>query len=608
VPRRPSSPKETKPKAVGIRDPRPASQGLAQATLALFFVGAVATQARVQVVQRSEIQAQAIETKRYSVSRADKARRGSILDREGNPIAEDSRATELFIKFEDIPRTDAFFMDLAGATGVPASEFRALADAGVERKSWLMPMSPVQTAAVNRVRRTWRADGVSVAQAGKRDYPLEDAAACLVGTIREFAEVGKEKKPGTVLTGLEATLNEILTGEDGKKVGFTDRQGRFLPTRMLEGEQKLDGDDVRLTIDSDLQRSAYAAVRDAVVENAATDGVAIVIEPETGDILAMANYPSFNPIAGAESDGKNPAGNNPAYMSVFEPGSTFKPLTLAKRADEPGYDYRKPLRCSGTLQLNASWRIRCDLHGGTRAHGMVDGERAMAKSCNVSAATWALEVGYADMVEFIEDIGLLETTGIVGRKEAKGQFNYGEYAKQLQLMNVGFGQSISTTPIALAAAFNTIANGGVRVAPKIVARVGNAEAEPAASKRIFSEQAAAIALESMIAVIQTDAGTGKAFRLPGYVLAGKTGTAQKIGGGTGKGYVSNFVGIVPADKPRATVLVMINDPKKQIYGSQVAGPAFGKIAKSIIRRYQIPPSQPSESNGRIAMATRGGRD
>ena len=610
MPRRPSLPKETK-KRVSQKDARLASQGLTQVTLGLFFIGAVATQARVQVVDRSGIQERAKESKRYTVSRTDEARRGAILDREGQPIAEDSRATELFIKFNEVPKSDAFFMDLASATGVPASEFRALVDSGVERKSWLMPMSPVQTAAVNRVRKTWRADGVSVAQSGKRSYPLEDAAACLVGMIRHFAEVGPEKKPGTVITGMEASLNDYLTGIDGEKVGFTDRQGRFLPTRV-DGTQTVarhDGVDVKLTIDSELQQAAYGAVKDAVEENKATDGVAIVIEPETGDILAMANYPSFNPVEGAKEIGKNPAGNNPAYMSIFEPGSTFKPLTLAKRADEPGYDYRKKIQCSGTLQYNSAWRIRCDLHHGTRAHGAVDGERAMAKSCNVSAATWALEVGYDDMVNYVEDLGLLTKTGIVGSKEAVGQFNYNEYAKQLQLMTLGFGQSISTTPIGLATAFNMLATGGVRVAPRLVRAVGNEPAADSERKRIISEHAAEVAMDSMIAVIQTDAGTGKSFRLPGYILAGKTGTAQKIGSGSGKGYVSNFVGFVPARKPKATVLVMVNDPKKQYYGAQVAGPAFDKIAKAVIRRYQIAPEGTAAgSTGRVAMATGGGRD
>ncbi|RYG47787.1 penicillin-binding protein 2, partial [bacterium] len=524
---------------------------------------------------------------RFTRRRTDEPSRGSILDRNGNPLAQDESATELTVRFDKVPTSEAFVVALAAASGVPAEEIAMQAASGAVSRVWTVNLSSRQRNRLADVRRKFAADGVSIAPAGGRAYPLGEEAACLLGTIREFADTG------LVRTGLEKKLDKDLTGEAGYIAGLTDKKGRFLPGRITDRKERRDGDNITLTLDSDLQKVAFEAVKLAVTKNKATDGAAIVIDPSNGDILALANYPSFfpTPVAGQGSGG-NPGGFNPAYMAVLEPGSTFKILTLAKALDAGKARMHEALNCTGTLQLNKFWRVRCDSHHGNRAHGVVDPTKAIAKSCNVAAASWALRVGREDFLGYVEDLGLLRKTKTKLPGEAHGLFNYDEYAKPLQLATLGFGQSISCTPLALAGAFGMLGNGGVRMEPRLISAIGGKAVPVEEGLRLISPEAAAETMETMEAVIMTDAGTGKDLRIPGYRLGGKTGTAQKIGGGTGKGYVSNFVGYVPAGKPKAVVLVMVNDPKGgAYYGASVSGPAFKAIAKSVIDRYHIPPTE-----------------
>ncbi|RYG40098.1 penicillin-binding protein 2, partial [bacterium] len=361
---------------------------------------------------------------------------------------------------------------------------------------WTVDLSARQRDQLARVRQRFSADGVSIARSGARTYPMGEDASCLLGTIREYAD------KGLVRTGLERKLDGDLTGEAGYISGLTDKRGRFLPGRITGRKERVDGNDVTLTIDGDLQKKAFLAVKEAVTKNKATNGAAIVLDPSTGDILAIANYPSYfpNPVAG-QGVGLNAAGLNPAYMSVLEPGSTFKILTLAKALDVGKASMHETINCSGRLQINKSWRIQCDSHHGNRAHGVVDPTKAIAKSCNVAAASWALRVGRTDFLDYVERLGLLRKTKVALPGEAHGLFNYEEYAKPLQLATVGFGQSISCTPMALTGAFGMLGNGGVRMEPRLIAKIGAREVPIEEGELLISEEAAEETMETMEAVI-----------------------------------------------------------------------------------------------------------
>jgi cell division protein FtsI/penicillin-binding protein 2 len=567
-------------------NPNARSLRLSGWAMGLLFVGAGASQLKLQTMERGNTLALADETKRFNVSRKDHAKRGSILAADNRALAVDEDAYELNVRFDQVPHSEAFFLALAQATGIPASEFQSLAAAGLRSRAWRQPVSQAQAEAVNKVRADWRASGVSLARVDRRAYPLAEAASGLVGLLRD--------ETGAVL-GLEKSQDELLSGVDGFRKGLTDKRGAFLPMRLAqETKDRTDGNTLQLTIDTELQIAASMAIRKAVDENKADNGVALVMDPKTGDILASANWPSYRPYQADGTPGPIAPGEdyNPAIMAQLEPGSTFKILTLAKGLETGDVRSGEFLHCGGSYK---PWRrgraIHCDMHHGNRAHGTVSIDTAIAKSCNVAAASWARRVGYDDFLAYIKDLGLLKrsTLGIPG--ELRGSYNFNEPNKQLQLATFGFGQSLTCTPVGLIGAFGMLANEGVRMEPRLIKRVGNQEQPLAEGKQVVSAATAQRVLNTMEAVIETDAGTGKTLRVPGYRLGGKTGTAEKVG--QEKGYVSNFIGFVPAQAPKAVILVMVNNPKAgKYYGATVAGPAFKTMAEAVIRRYSLPPTEP----------------
>ena len=552
--------------------------------IAGLFVIAGLSQAKLQILERSHTLDLGEKTKRFTQERKDPAGRGEILASNGKPLALDDDATELELDLAKVPHNDGFFMDLSAASGVPAGEFSGLLESGESEKTWKQAITPTQAEEIRRVKSAWRADGVSIVRSGRREYPMRDAAACLVGVVRD----------GKPLMGLEASLNHVLAGTDGHRKGLVDKSGFFLPLRSEAGNTaRIDGQNVTLTIDSDLQAAAMESVRSTVLKYKAENGIAIVLDPKTGKILAMANYPSFSPYNpdGSEGDLRQNSGYNPAYMSALEPGSTFKILTLAKALDAGLISMNDHIQCTGETHVDGvdKWKVHCDDH---KPHYDVTPELAIAKSCNVAAAGWALKVGRDEFLSYISSLGLLKKSNIGVPQEGHGHYNDKEYAKRLQLANMGFGQAIIATPIALASAFSMIANGGTRVEPSLIEKIGNRSVAPAKSSRVIKPETAEQVLRCMESVIEGDSGTGKTLRIPGYRLAGKTGTAQKIGKKS-SGYVANFVGFVPAQNPRAVIMVMVNHPTGPLYhGAVVAGPVFVDLAKSVIRRFNIPPTEP----------------
>jgi cell division protein FtsI/penicillin-binding protein 2 len=365
-----------------------------------------------------------------------------------------------------------------------------------------------------------------------------------------------------------------------------DNNGDLLPLRSYDPEViRRDGSKVITTIDPNIQTSASIAIRNAVIANKADDGVAIVANPKTGEIYAMATWPSSDPNDGSQSkwDGKNPA-----YKEVLEPGSTFKILTLAKAYSEGIVREGMHWHCDGTYSINSKSSIHCDKQHGS--HGDVDAEGAIAKSCNVTSAQWALKIGNVNFLNYLTDLGLREKTSLELPGEVKNKIVPDKGAPRLQLATWGFGQSMNVTPLSLTRAFCSIANGGFRIPLKLVRSIDGVEQKPKSeTKRILSPEACEYTLHCMQAVMEK--GTGRSMQMAGYDLGGKTGTAQKMGKGELGGHVSNFIGVIPAKDPQAVVLVMVNNPKGgKYYGAEVAGPVFTDVAHSVIKNLRIPPS------------------
>ncbi|MBX3118726.1 MAG: penicillin-binding protein 2 [Fimbriimonadaceae bacterium] len=554
----------------------------------LAFGAAAVSQAKVQVFGKEKIIDQGMKSGRYLIETKVSAKRGSIMSSDGKALAEDDLASEFGINFDKVPNSAAFFMDLAEATGIPASEFQQLASAkDVRSRYWREPMTADQTRAISKVQSRWKADGISIRRVGERSYPLGEAAAGFVGYLND----------GKPMAGLEMGWNDTLQGKDGKIVGLGDRFGMPLPLRIDgRSQEKVDGKDIVLTIDSQLQIAATNAIRHAVEANRAESGSAVVIDPRTGDILAMANWPTYNPksVGQLPAKGETFSDFNPCYMAGWEPGSTFKILTLAEGLQKGVVQPHEVINCPGSIQVWSNKSVRCDAHGGHRAHGATDPEKAIAVSCNVSAATWAMRIGHPDFTEYLDKLGLMESTHLGLPLERAGSYHRDEYAKKLQLATFGFGQSMTVTPVGLASAFSMLGNDGMRMQPRLIKSVKGVEIPTEEAGQVVSPEVTQTVLEFMESVVESDRGTGKTLRIPGYRLGGKTGTAQKINKQTGTveggGYVANFVGMVPAYAPRAVILVMVDNPQGgKYYGAQVAGPAFVDIARAVIRRLNLPP-------------------
>lgn len=547
------------------------------------FIGLVAlaaySQASVQVFRRGEVLKQAHDSKKFDLSVPDIARRGRILSADNRPLAQDNDTYMLQINFDKVPHSEGFFADLAEATGTPASEFRELALAGKKNAEWHTPLTQDQSDKIGDIKTNWRADGLDIKRSGLRDYALADAAAGIVGQFKD----------GKAIAGLEMSQNTALAGKNGVFSGYTDRSGAFLPTRMdpSKSSPKTDGVDIQTTIDYDLQQIAAQEIRKTVDEHQADQGVAIVMDPSTGDILAMANWPSFDPtVEGGKGAGMTRVSDfNPAFQGRLEPGSMFKTLTLAKALDSGAVKPSDHFYCSGETTVSGR-TFQCDKH---EKHGDLTITDAIAKSCNVTASVWSRRVGRDGFVSYVQDLGLLEKPGIGMPGETGGLYNFKDPSPELQLALNGFGQAINVSPVGIASAFCMIGNGGKEMFPRLITRIGTEEFPPEEAGQVVHPEAANMVLKCMEAVIHTDEGTGKGLGVPGYLLAGKTGTAQRIG--KGGGHVSNFVGFIPADHPKAMILVMIDNPKAGgYYGAAVAGPVFHDLAKAVIRRYAIAPT------------------
>jgi cell division protein FtsI/penicillin-binding protein 2 len=453
-----------------------------------------------------------------------------------------------------------------------------------------------------RVVRDWRADGLSAVRSSRRENPLGAAASNIVGIIADYAD----HPDGPVKTELEFAQDAVLRPEDGYVTAFQDRNGYILPNRVIDpGRPAKNGQDIRLTIDSEVQKTAYGALKTLVMREQVDGASAVVMIPKTGEILAATSFPSIDPETGYY-DGFTPRFANKPQTITVEAGSTFKTISLAIALQEGKTTlHNSYIDCPMWFKVG-SRVIHCDRSHSV--HGHMDSVKAIAVSCNKAAATWAMAVGPKKFQSYIKRMGLLAKPGIFSPASEKfGDFNDKDPAKELQTATVGFGQNIRLTPIGLLTGFATIANDGIRPTAHLIDRIGD-EAAPmptivdrkidvdqgnktAVGERIFSPEVCGEVKEAMKAVFYGEGGTGKNLKIPGFTLAGKTGTAE-----TGKkrdGRSANFIGFIPAEKPEAVILVMIQNHRRKFYGGKYAGEVFQKIALTCIDQLHIPCSDPA---------------
>ncbi|GAA2741525.1 penicillin-binding protein 2 [Kitasatospora cinereorecta] len=429
--------------------------------------------------------------------------------------------------------------------------------------------------------------GVFWDESTRRSYPAGGLAANLVGFVNA---------DGVGTGGLELQYQKELAGVAGRST-YASAGGRRVPTAGGSRQDPVPGSDVRLTIDPDIQWAAQRAITDQVANAGAEKGYVIVQDVKTGQVLAMATSPGFDP--NDLSSAKPEQLGNAALQDAYEPGSTAKLMTMAAVLDTGSATWDTHVTVPNTLQR--SDRV---------FHDDVDHETwyltlagVLAKSSNIGTIEAAEHLGatQADANKvlggYLQKFGIGQPTGLGFPGETRGILAKPEDWKGSQQYTIPFGQGLSVNALQATSVFSTIANGGVRVAPALVAGTtgpdGKYTPAPAgAQTRVVTEQTAKTLTEMLESVVTDEQGTGNKAQIPGYRVAGKTGTANRVDPKTGKysGYTASFIGFAPADQPRVTVSCVIQDPVNGHFGGQLCGPVFKQVMEFALKTLQVPPS------------------
>lgn len=513
--------------------------------------------------------------------------RGSILDSQGRVLAESVAAESIYADPQLITDRKAAAKKLASvkAIGMTAREIEAKLR-GDNSFAWIARQLPLEVTAEAR---KLQIPGIYFMEAHRRSYPRATLAANVIG----YTGID-----GNGLAGIEHSFEGEVSGTPGKVTLLKDaRKGVYLVG--AEGANRpRDGHAVVLTIDSVIQFIAERALKTAVEKYKATGGSVIVMEPDSGDILAMASYPTFDP--NRFRDFAPASWKNRNVQDFYEPGSTFKIVTAAAGLEERLVTPSQFLDC-GNGEITIA-NITIHEHDGKR-YNLLSFEDVIVNSSNVGTARVGLALGQSRFHSWIRKFGFGERTGIPLPGESSGMLRNSDRWTVVSPASISIGQEIGVTPLQIVRAVNSVATGGLLVEPRIVKRVidtdGATISEPVkhAPKRVMSEKTAALLNEILKNVVTR--GTGSKAVLAEHAVAGKTGTAQKAGRG-GYAYnrfVGSFAGYVPADNPKLTILVVIDEPWPEHYGGSVAAPAFREIAEASLRYLGVAPSIPSRSIG-----------
>ncbi len=430
--------------------------------------------------------------------------------------------------------------------------------------------------------------GVLADPSSKRVYPGGDLAAGILGWVSADGKGGG---------GLERQLDKTLAGKDGE-IRYVQSGGHQVPTADASETRAVPGSDVELTIDRDIQWAAQQAIGEQVKKSQADGGYVIVQDTRTGEILAMANSPGFDPgdLAHADPD----ALGNAALQDAFEPGSTAKVLSMAAVLEE---NVATPAtRITVPNRLKRGDRLFKDDVDHPTWYLTLNG--VLAKSSNIGTIMATGELGKTQqeankvLYSYLRKFGLGEYSGLGFPGETKGILAPPDQWSTSQQYTIPFGQGVSVTALQAASVYSTIANGGVRVEPTLVRGTkgedGRFTPAPEPEKtRVVSEKTAKTLAQMLESVVDDEEGTGTKARIPGYRVAGKTGTANRVDPATGKyhGYTSSFAGFAPADKPRVTVYCAIqNATAGSYFGGQICGPIYKQVMEFALKTLQVPPT------------------
>jgi cell division protein FtsI (penicillin-binding protein 3) len=422
-------------------------------------------------------------------------------------------------------------------------------------------------------------DGVGFYSEERRFYPQHTVGASVLG----YAGVDNQG-----ISGLEYGYDKLLQGKPGVETIVKDPFGRALDT--ISSTPVREGSDVFLTIDHTIQAEAESVLRQTVHQWGAKAASAIVLDPRTGEVLAMADAPTYD--ANSFPQVSPAVSRNRAVTDQYEPGSTFKLVTVSAALSEHLVTPRTQFTLPYEIKVADRW-----IHDAEqRPTETFSVAQILAKSSNVGAVTLAEKLGPSKLMQWIQHWGFGKPTGIDFPGESPGAVLPLEQWSGSTIGNVPIGQGVAVTPLQMASAYAAVANGGVWIEPHLVQRVAGHRV-PKPKRRRILPPAVDSEISAMLQNVVAD-GTGTEAQIPGYRVAGKTGTAQIPGphGYTGGRYVASFVGFVPASKPRLVVLVKVQEPTKAIFGGVVAAPAFAQIAKFCLQYLEIPPDAPGATS------------
>jgi cell division protein FtsI (penicillin-binding protein 3) len=506
------------------------------------------------------------------------ASRGSIYDRDGHELAISLPAKSVYANprlVRDAPFTAAA---LAPLLDVPAKD---LWGALREQRSFVYLARRVDPEVARKVERL-RLPGIGFLDESRRWYPAGHLAPHVVGFVG-LDNVG--------LAGLELQYEQLLAGKPGEVVNETDPAGHAIPQGESRLEPPVSGNDLLLTIDRDLQFRAQSALARAVKQNGARGGSVIVMDPSTGEILAMTTYPWFD----ANLAGKAPGAalRNRAITDVYEPGSVNKVITASAALERGLVGTREIFRVRDRIVVGP--KVFHDAHPHPRMPMTL--ADIVAFSSNVGSIQVAQRVGKERLDTYLKRFGFGRPTGVGFPGESGGILPPTEEWWETGIGTIPIGQGIAVTPLQIAAVYATIANGGIWVRPGLVRGVVDGEGEflpaPPPERRRVVSSSTARTITSMLSYA-VEAGTGGEAQIPGYWVAGKTGTARKPlknGVGYGDQYVASFVGFAPAADPRVVVAAILDEPET-VYGGVAAAPLFREVARFALTQKKVPTTAP----------------
>jgi cell division protein FtsI (penicillin-binding protein 3) len=518
--------------------------------------------------------------------------RGAIYDRNNAPLAVSIEMDSCYAETRNLESLPEAATKLAPLLGCSVPELQAKLK-GAKNFVWLARRMPPEQA---KKIRELDLDGIGFVKESKRFYPNSEVAAHVVG----FTGVD----PGG-LEGVEKRYDSTILGNTGFLVTERDALGRDIDLKKgSEGKAGSKGSNVVLTLDKNIQYITEKELSKAVEKNGAKAGIAIVMEPDTGRVLAMANYPTFNP----NSYFKYGPGalRNRAISDSFEPGSTFKIFLVASALEARVIKPTDLFNCE-----NGSYGFAGRTIHDTHRYSTLSVPEVLKYSSNIGAAKIGSRLGSERLYAALTGFGFAQKSEVDLPGEAGGMLRPQTKWYPIDLATISFGQGVTATALQITSAVSAVANGGNLMKPYLVDRVVSDEGvvlqqfAPQLRRRVISEQTARTVAHMLEGVVD-DGGTGTSAAVDGYSVAGKTGTAQKVDAAT-RGYsarkrTASFVGFVPVNKPKLAILVVVDEPTTSPYGGVVAAPAFSAIAQQALCYLKVPPEKSMKKKPEPAQA------